>query len=348
MKSDESEVKQQNNETKNGFFKKVWYSIYKIEKYPELSAEGLGRAVKYLICLIIIVAIVSSMMTIFQANKEIKVVAEYIDTKIPNLSYNDEKLTVDSQDAIVDNLSDIGKVIIDTNVDKEEKINEYINEVNEDETGIIVLKDKIIVKEKSSNDLYNYTYKDLLQKTNITEFDKDKLVKSLTGAEMTQVYMSLFVSVFIYRFVLYLINTLFNIVIISICGYLATYILKLKMRYVAVFNMVIYAITLPAILQMLYIIVNAFTNFYISYFDIMYTLIASIYMMAAIFILKSDTDKKQKEVQRIVEVENELKQKDEDADDKEQNKETDKKDKKDKKKKRKEEPNDEEPQGSNA
>ena len=27
-----------------GFFKKIWYSINKIEKYPELSAEGVGTA----------------------------------------------------------------------------------------------------------------------------------------------------------------------------------------------------------------------------------------------------------------------------------------------------------------
>ena len=30
-----------------GFFKKIWYSINKIEKYPELSAEGLGRVGTY-------------------------------------------------------------------------------------------------------------------------------------------------------------------------------------------------------------------------------------------------------------------------------------------------------------
>ena len=42
----ESEV--ENKELKKGFFKKVWYSIDKIEKYAELSAEGLKSALKYL------------------------------------------------------------------------------------------------------------------------------------------------------------------------------------------------------------------------------------------------------------------------------------------------------------
>ena len=30
------------------FFKKVWYSITKFEKYPEMATEGLRRALKYL------------------------------------------------------------------------------------------------------------------------------------------------------------------------------------------------------------------------------------------------------------------------------------------------------------
>ena len=43
----EENDKVENNEIKKGFFKKVWYSIDKIEKYSELSAEGFGRAIKY-------------------------------------------------------------------------------------------------------------------------------------------------------------------------------------------------------------------------------------------------------------------------------------------------------------
>ena len=44
----EKETEKTNNEKKDemkkGFFKKVWYSIDKIDKYSELSAEGLKSA----------------------------------------------------------------------------------------------------------------------------------------------------------------------------------------------------------------------------------------------------------------------------------------------------------------
>ena len=49
---------------KKGFFKKVWYSINKIEKYSELSAEGFGRAIKYLIISSVIFSMFSSLTSL--------------------------------------------------------------------------------------------------------------------------------------------------------------------------------------------------------------------------------------------------------------------------------------------
>ncbi len=112
-------------------------------------------------------------------------------------------------------------------------------------------------------------------------------------------------------------------------------ILKLKIRYIAIFNMAVYAITLPTILDIIYIGINSFYRYTIDYFEIMYILISSIYMIAAIFILKTDFNKKQGEVQKIIEIQEEIKSETEekqkenqDKEDKQQNRDTGKKDKK--------------------
>ena len=115
--------------------------------------------------------------------------------------------------------------------------------------------------------------------------------------------------------------------------------------------MAVYAITLPTVLNMLYLIVNAFYRYTISYFDVMYILVASIYMIAAIFLLKSEFNKKQGEVQKIVEVEKEVKEEmkekqEEKKEEKQENKDTKKKNKKEKTKDDNE--NGQEPEGSNA
>ena len=88
----------------------------------------------------------------------------------------------------------------------------------------------------------------------------------------------------------------------------------------AIFNMAVYAITLPILLNVLYIGINAFVDYTIKYFDIMYILIASIYVISAIFILKSEFNKKQGQVLKIIEVEKHVKE------DNEENKEESKDD----------------------
>lgn len=344
------ENNKENNEIKKSFFKKVWYSIDKIEKYSELSAEGFGRAMKYLIILVLILSVISSIVTIYKTSLEVKNIAQYIDEKSPELTYNEGILQVESQDVIVDDSSNFGKVIIDTKTDSEEQINQYIEQVSDEENAIIILKDKLILKETGLQGTANYDYKKVFEEMGITEFNKAQLVDYLTSSNMMSLYLNMFLVLFIYAFIIYLINTLFYIIIISIVGYVATIILKLKIRFVAVFNMGIYAITLPTILNMIYIIVNAFYRYTINYFEIMYVLVASIYMMAAIFILKLEFNKKQGEVQKIVEVEKEVKKEMEEKqkENKEKDKETN-----DKEKKKKEDTEDdnvdgEEPEGSNA
>ena len=349
-KNDKKE-KVQDETIKKGFFKKVWYSIDKIEKYSELSAEGLGRAIKYLIILTIILAMISSVITVYKSSLEVKDIAEYIDKNSPELTYSNETLVVDSQEAIIDNNTKFGKVIIDTNSNEEEKINQYINDLKE-ENAIIILKDKLILKEVGVQGTTTYNYKELFGEMGITEFNKSQLVGYLTGSNMMSLYFNLFLVLLIYAFAIYIINTLLNIIILSIVGYLSTIILKMKIRYVAVFNMAVYSITLPTILNIIYLIVNGVFGYAINYFDIMYILIASIYMMAAIFILKSEFNKKQGEVQKIVEVEKQVKEeikekqkeeKENENEDKDENKDTKKEDKKSKKT-----IDGEEPEGSNA
>ena len=237
------------DEMKKGFFKKVWYSIDKIDKYSELSAEGLKSAIKYLAILMLIIALISGMATIYRTSLKMKEITKYIDEKAPELTYTDGTLAVNSQDTITDENENFGKIIIDTNTDDEQKINQYVNDINEEENAVIVLKNKLILKEANVSGTTNYNYKDLFGELGITEFNKTDLVNYLSGSGMAKLYLNLFLVLFIYAFAMYLINTLFYVILISTIGYLATMILRLKIRYVAIFNMGIYAITLSTILN---------------------------------------------------------------------------------------------------
>ena len=129
------------------------------------------------------------------------------------------------------------------------------------------------------------------------------------------------------------------------------------MRYVAVFNMSAYALTLSVILNMLYVAVNIFVTFNMEYFQVMYVAVAAIYLVAAILILKADFMKKQLELMKIAEAEaivkKEMEQEEKDNKEKEERRKKDKEEEKnnrEQKKKDKEEKENlgNEAEGSNA
>lgn len=336
-----------------GFFKKVKYSIFNIEKYAEMATEGLGKAVSYIAKLVVVLGIILSVWTLYQIYQMIQEGAIYIENEFPEFSYSDGTLTVDTNEAINIENKQFGKVIIDTNTDSEETINQYKNSINETGTGVIILKNEIIFKNIKMIGEVSYNYKESLESMNITAFNKQDLINYVRQGQINTVYVSLFVSLFIYSFAMYFVNTLWYAVIISIVGYFTMWILKMRMRYVAVFNMSIYALTLSTILNIIYLLVNILFKFNIEYFSIMYVTVATIYLLATIFIIKSDLIKKQGEVMKIIEaqeiVKKEIEQKEKDEEEKkEQEKpEEDKKEEKDKKDKKGNLDNDE-PEGSKA
>jgi len=348
---EEKQENTNNGEMKKGFFKKIWYSIDKVEKYSELSAEGFGKAIRYLITLIVMLAIVSAGVTVFRTSKQMKQVSEYIKENAPEFKYSDGILDIDINEPIINENENFGKIIVDTISETEDIQNQYMDDIKKEKRAVVVLKDKLILKETENNIVYKY--EELFKELNISEFSKDDLASYLVSSVMMPLYLNLFLVLFIYALVMQAMNTVFYIIIISIFGYLTSMILRLKIRYVAVFNMAVYSITLPTLLYIIYLGVNAFVNYVVPYFEVMYMLVATIYMIAALFILKSEFNKKQGEVQKIIEVEKEIKEDMKQEENKKQEKEENKNKNKDTDKKEKKETNNdtnngEQPEGSNA
>ena len=340
-----------------GFFKKVKYSICNIEKYPEMATEGIGKALTYIAKLVVILAIVLSIWTLYQTYQMIREGTTYLENQFPDFSYSDGTLTVNSEDIITIDNEQFGRIIVDTSTDSEETINQYLNSINEYGAGALILKNRVVLKNITMVGEISYNYKESLDSINLTAFNKQDVVNYVNDGQINSLYFSIFITLFIYGFSMYFINTLWYAIIISIVGYFTMWVLKMRMRYVAVFNMTIYALTLSTILNIIYLIVNIVFNFTIEYFSIMYVTVATIYLLAAIFIIKSDLIKKQAEVMKIVEaqqiVRKELEQKEKEKEEEEKQNTEDKKEEKPKEKKKKEENhkgnlNQEEPGQSNA
>lgn len=334
MEEEKQEINEEKIQTKKmKFFKRLWYSISKIEKYPDMAAEGFKRALGYLVKIVMLLTLVISAGMIYQTNTLVQKGINYLNNEFPEFTYKDGMLSVASETELKINQEKfpIGEVIVDTNTEDEQKVNQYINELTENGEGVVVLKDKLIIKNSSVVGTINYSYKDTFEQMGITEFNKQDVIDYTNGLGMIKLYASLFLTIFVYSFIMYFLTTISNVVLLSIFGFITTLIAKIRMRYVAIFNMSVYAITLSVILNMIYIGVNVFVPFSMEYFQVMYVAVAAIYLVAAILILKSDFIKKQAELMKIAEAEEIIKkeneeEKREEPDNKEKDSDKDKKD----------------------
>ena len=353
-KKEEIETKQ----AKPNFFKKVWYSITKIEKYPNMATEGLGTAIGYLAKMIAILAIVLCLGMMFQTYNLIQEGVNYLQNEFPEFYYKDGILNVESENEIIisSENSVVGKTIIDTKTEEEQKVNQYINEITQEGEGIIVLKNKVIIKDSAIVGTINYSYKETFEPMGIAEFTKQDVINYANSSQIVNLYISIFLTIFIYAFIMYILTTLSNAIILSFFGYITTVLARIKMRYVAIFNMAAYALTLSTILNILYIAINIFIPFNMEYFQVMYVSVAAIYLVAAILILKTEVIKQQIELMKIAEAEEIIKremeekerQEKEEKEKEERRKKDKQEEKKEKKKTNKKDDLESEPEGSKA
>ncbi len=346
------------NKVKNiNFFKKIWYSITKFEQYPAMAAEGIKTSTRYLLILITLVTVAAMVGSLLQTNKLMKDLAQYIQENIPEFSYNDGKLEMNTEEPIVINdiqYQGIDRIVIDPSADTAEQKEK--DKTDNSMEGIIVFlfKDEIVLVGKTSESdkiaEQVYTYSNFIQSytgTDIQSFNKTDFTNYLTSERMIPFYTRYGLSIFIYLLIMNVIYALLDAFEIAILGWITGSLAKIKIKFSALYSMAAYALTLPIFLNIIYIIINYFTTFSIKYFQVAYIAIAYIYLAATIFILKDDLIRKMQEVEKIREEQKNVKEEIKEQENKKEEPE-EKKQEKDEKKEQKEDDDGEEPQGSEA
>ena len=306
-------------EEKLSFFKKIKTSIFDFDGYQELAAEKVSRTIGYIVLLMLIFSILSALAYMYDFNRNINSAKDYINNEISEIKYEDYSLTVipnNGEEITELNNEDAGvKVIINTQTDDEVKIQESIDDIKSQNNGILILKDKIIIKSQVSVNTMEFSYKDISEEYNINKIDKDEVLNLLSGSEMRTAMVMLGAAMALYMFIMYFSTILIDMFLLAILAYIVARISGLRLKISAVYNIAAYSLTLPVVLNIIYAVVNIITGFTIQYFQIMYTAIASIYVITSILMIKSDVIKRQLELNRIIEeqekVREELKRKEE-------------------------------------
>ena len=292
------------------FFKKVWYSITKFEKYIEMASEGTLRALKYLLQITSILVLVIASISLFDVNVKLNSLIENLQQNLPDFSYSERKVQLVSDlenktYTLNDKDLNLGKVIIDLNTEDENIVGEYEKAIKDDnETnnmGYIILKDEIRQVAKLPNAIegettVSMTYDEIMENvfgSKDVEFNKTTLIQFLNGNGRTSILVVNFFSYFIAYFIIYVSSTLIYALVLALIGFTTSKITKIKLEFNQIWAMSVYAFTLSIILQLIYLAVNYFTGITIKYFNIAYISIAYVYLVAVMFLIKTDYLKKQ-------------------------------------------------------
>ena len=323
-------------EIKLSFFRRVKMSILDFDKYHIIASEGLGRAMMYLVKLMLVftlLLVIAFSIKILQiANKA----TNYLKETTPNFYFQDNKFYIESEDDVVlENHEYIDIKVILSNLENynEEEITNF------DGITIVLLKNKALLKNQNSTSIISQNYEEIQKVYNISELNKDMVVNYLNGENGYKIIINIVAMIFISILLIYFLTAILDTIALSLLGYIVSKMIRVPLKYSAIYSISISAITLPIILNLIYIILNLFTGFVIPYFQIMYTLVSYICLIAALLIMKSEITKKKVQIkieimnkekieeQKREEENKEKEEKDREKEDKKENKKEDLKDK---------------------
>ncbi len=296
----ENEIK----DKKISFWEKLLISIKDFDQYKIFAIEKLSQSIKYIFQFVLLFVIIISFSFTIKYGMYINGVLNYIKGDLPEFTYENGKLNFNTEDVIEkqsnENTTDISyKFLINTKEVSEEEINKYKEKIGQYNYGIIFLNNKIIVQ-TSLGGTIEKTYKDLETDFQMPQsFNKKELLEFLNTKNLIVLYIELFTVMYFYLFISYFATILLDSILLAALAYVTARVVRVKLKFSGSYAIALHSLTLPIILNVIYIVVNTYTGFYIKYFNVMYTTISYIYVIAAILSIRSDLIKEQILIEKI-------------------------------------------------
>ncbi|MCT4607565.1 MAG: DUF1189 domain-containing protein [Marinisporobacter sp.] len=240
QKNIEPPLKDKEPKKKIRFFSRVVKSISDFKFYRLVQKESLGKAFLYLLILSLLIGFIGTLPPILDLNKISNQVVDYIKTNpdIPDFTFENGILEVAGDEPYIvelpeENYNNI--VVIDT---KEQTDRSILDDYN---AGVYITRDRIIMKkseiETKERSLSTFSFLTLTKEN----------IQKLTS------YIVLIAAGFLIIFSLIgdVMGKLVSTLLISILGLIVNAVTKANIGYKDIYKLGIYAITLPAIIQLL-------------------------------------------------------------------------------------------------
>lgn len=282
-------------EEKMSFWTRVKTAVFKLEDYEKFAFDKTTSSVKYFFLIVLLLSLVLTVISTDNISKMLNKGIKYVKNELPEFSYSDGKLNFDEYVESYDNEYGMS-LIADTSSDiTTDRIEEYENKILND--GFIFLENKLIYV--NGENKLEYSYADIASEYNVSNLNKTDLVTKIDAIGSTGITVVIAMVFFISEYIAELITIFLDWVVMAIFAWCVSKICRLSLTFKNDFNMSIYALTLSILLGMAYNIANYFWGFYTEYFRAVYLLISYVYIISAIFMMKSDIIKQEEEIQEI-------------------------------------------------
>lgn len=300
--------------TKIGFFARFKKAIFELEDYGFFLGEKLTVAFKYFFVLVFLVSIIFSVAVVYKSTDAISKAYSYIENELPEFNYKDGNLHFDNVMEAYDHDYKFS-LLADTSENvSEEKISEYKNKIyKQGNYGALLLKNKVLLITPSYEDSINYAqYFASLESTDskdteeITFSNKEELIELMYKIGIPNMLISMFIVLTIGVYLVDVFTILGDICVVAIFGWFAARICGVGFKMNPMMSLSIYGLTLSITLDLVFDVIYIMTGFTVQYFNVIYLLIAYVYIIAAIFMIKYDLIKHTEELKKIIEVQKQV------------------------------------------
>lgn len=280
------------------FFERIYYSIFKFDKYDRFIDEKIGIATRYILALVLLTTLLVCTIEVFDFIKIYSRGRDYVlQNQLPEFKYEEGKLNFSKK---VENYDEKTKYYFYANTDEltKEQSNEIINKTGDYKYALLLFKDKVVFSLKGVSTEYDLSrYADVV---NLKSMNNQDLIDLLNGLSPVKVFAMILSVETITVFIAQIIATFLNILFLFLSAMIVCKIINLALENNSIYNISCYSITLSIVLTVLYNIFYFTTNIEIKNMDTVYLVIAFIYLIASLFIIKQEVSKQKIEIKKKV------------------------------------------------
>jgi len=337
-----------NQTRKFKFFGRIKNAVFQLERYGVFLGERFSTSLKYALLLILIVTIATTIAETYNFSNMVEKGFKYVDYELPDFTLENNVLSFDE---VIEGYDEEFKFYFFVNTDQnitDDSIRNYLSKSSEGDYGLIVLYDRILYKVGGVE--MEQRYEEFMSQYDSKVMDKEMLLDEYNSLGIRNICTVFFVVILTGQYMVNILQIFADLILVAILGHITARICKIKLKMSSMLTLSIYAMTLSIILNTIYVVIRILTGFSINYFRIMYLLIAYVYIVAAMLMIKTDIIKCNEELAIALEMQKKMKKEEEEKKQEEQEEQEKKEQEKEKKKKEEKEQEekelDREPDGS--